>query len=226
MTTAEYEALTGITVTDEARVDALIGKTQATLEALLGYSLTDSGENFYNEIGKTSLECPCPNIDSDNLLPPDVPGDYEILSYRLYSYNHKDKYVAVDPFTVIRSVKLVKDGITLKTFEDSEYRVHYKNGFAKYLEMCDGCFCQTDCTNCVQLAVDAEWLEAPLDLQYVWADMVTFYNTENHDIKSETLGSHSYTRFDNTAPESLENNLVILAKYVGPNGSLYRSLTW
>ena len=228
MTLEEYETLTGTTVSasNQAVVEAQLNRVKAILETLLGYTLTpdDVLENLYNELGISPLECSCSSVDVDNLNP----ADEVEYAYRLYRYNHKDKYLFVDPFTEINKVKLVKDGVTIKVLDPDEYRVQYgRDGIGKYIEVCDGCFCVCDCDDCVQLAVDANWVfeTIPDDLLYVWADMVTFYADCKQDVRSESIGAHSYTKFDKTPPETIPTNKAVLVKYAGPWGSLTKTPT-
>lgn len=233
MTISEFEALTGTTVTNEALVTAQIARTQRMLEDMLGYTLDPemSEDNHYTEIGKTSLTCPCPDVDMENLQDPD-----EVVgAYRIFNYNRKEKLISIDPASAIHAVKLVKDGITFKTFEADEYRSHIKHGFIKYIEECENCCwctCIGDCY-CTQLAVDADWLwpdDLPSDLLDVWADLITWFSDPKSDIKSETLGSHSYTKFSGNQgqnflqvfPQDLSYNMKIIQKYVGANGSARR----
>lgn len=225
----QYESLTGITVPDSqvAVVTAQLDRVKAILETMLGYTLTpdDVLTNLYNELGISPVECSCSNVDVENLNPPD---EVE-FAYRLYRYNHKDKYLFVDPFSEINKVKLVKDDVTIKVLDPDEYRVQYgRDGIAKYIEVCDECFCTCECRDCIQLAVDANWLwqddlylpSIPNDLLFVWADMVTYYADCQSNIKSETIGAHSYTKFDDIAPETIPSNLAVLQRYAGPYGSI------
>ncbi len=220
----QYQELTGVTVptAKEALYEAQLLRVQAMLETLLGYTLTpaDVLTNLYNEEGISQQECSCSCVDTDNLNP----ADEVEYAYRLYRYNWKDKYLLTDPFTAVHKVKLVKDGVTVKVLDPSEYRVQYgRDNIAKYIEVCDSCYCTCDCTDCIQLAVDADWVwqdELPNDLLYVWADMVTYYVDCKQDVRSETIGAHSYTKFDNTAPELLPNNISVLERYAGAYGTV------
>jgi hypothetical protein len=78
------------------------------------------------------------------------------------------------------------------------------------------------------LAVDATWVwesgEIPNDLLDVWTEMVTYYSDKNRDLKSQTLGSHSYTRFDKESPQESAENKAILEKYVGSHGSINQEI--
>jgi hypothetical protein len=227
MDISTYQTLSGITVLDSqlARVTAAIARTQAILETMLGYSLDPviALQNQYNESGISSVEC-----DDDSALDPADPVE---TAYRIFPYNRHDKYLNIDPATSINKVKLIRNNITVLVIDD--YRVDYKNGLIKYLRQ-EKCFyrCYDECHN-VQLAVDAVWLggddyqlqDLPDDLLFVWSDMITFYADAKRNIRSETLATHSYTKFTNQPPEMLSHNMAVLNKYVGPNGSLNKTLT-
>ena len=229
----EYESLTGITVatSQEALITATITKTQSILESILGYTLDESKVdiNQYTELGKTPSECPSTcNINIDSLTPPDA----VIYAYRIFDYNRNDKYLAIDPCTEIHRVKLIIGNVTVKTLvEFEDYRIDKKNGVIKYLEKLDCCLCSSiDCCDNVQLAVDAEWVwqdedDIPLELKYIWTDMISSYSDCGDNIKSESLGPHSYTKFDNVKPEHKSENLLIIKKYSGPNGIINKTIT-
>lgn len=233
MTINEYQTITGTTVAtgDVTRVTATITKTQSILETLLGFTLTAASvnNNEYDEIGISPIDCPCPNVNVDTLQAPDA----VVYAYRMFSWNPKDKYIAIDPATAVHKIKLVKDGVTFRTLDPDQYRIDYKQGIVKFIERCDEwCFCQTLDCYCTQLAVDADWLwdgtpALPDDLAQVWAEMTTFYAVPDvkRKLKSETLGSHSYT-LTNTPPEKEDNNMAVIKKYAGPNGSARPALTW
>lgn len=234
MTINEYQTITGLTVSssDTDRVTAQLTRTQRILETLLGFTLDTAhvNDNQYNEIGKTATECPCPlNVDVDALDAPDA----VVKAYRTYYFNKNDGYIAIDPASAVHAVKLVKDGVTFRTLDPDEYRVEYINGFTKYVKRCeDFCFCVTPNCYCTQLAVDATWLwdgttsDIPDDLLQVWADMVTFYSDQKQNIKSQVLGSHSYTKFDKKPPQELDFNLAVIKNYAGPNGSVAQNPVW
>lgn len=230
MTLAEYQTLTGITVpaNQVAVITATLARATSMLETMLGYTLNPElrNTNFYNELGKTQNDCSCPPVDTETLLP----ADAVVNGYRLFDYNELDTYLWVDPYLTINKVKLVfikqgagTTGVTLKTFSVDQIRIHKGLGnLNKYLEKCNECFCSCDCTGCVQLAVDADWqfVTLPTDLQYVLVDMVGYYSNPKYKVKSESIDTHSYTLFDNTAPELEPNNLSVIKKYAGPNGSV------
>ncbi len=227
----KYQELAGVTVAEarQVLVTATIGRTQSILESMLGFTLTpeDVSDNQYAELGKTATDCPCPDtVDVDDLLDADAVD----FAYRLFNYNIKDKLLSIDPCTDVEAVKLVKDGITFYTLDSDDYIVHYKNGIAKYIELCDRCFsCAVSC-ECTQMAVDATWVwddadDIPNDLLYVWSDMVTYYSDPKLGVRKETLGPHSYTIDEVEVPEAIKTNLAVIKKYSGPNGSLHRVFT-
>lgn len=233
----KYEELTGFTVpsSKQARVTAQITRTQRILERLLGYTLKTSASgavgdvnyNEYAESGKTQTDCPCPD---DNLTLDDP--DSVTYAYRLFPHYKDDIYLRIDPATAIHKVKLVKDLVTYYTFETDEYRADYKNGLITAIEVIEDCWCKLavrECCNHMQLAVDATWgfTTIPDDLYQVWAEMVTWYSDPKNlqGIKSQVLGSHSYTKFDNNPPEMVSHNMDVLKLYAGPNGSLKRNIT-
>jgi hypothetical protein len=234
MTINEYQTITGTTVAsaDVTRVTAQITRAQRVLETLIGFTLDPAhvNDNQYDEIGKTAQECPCPlDLNVDDLDAPDA----VVKAYRTYIFNKRDGYIAIDPASTVHAVKLVKDGVTFRTLDPDEYRVEFVNGFTKYIKRCeDFCFCVTNDCYCTQLAVDATWLwdgttsDIPDDLLQIWAEMTTFYSDLKQNIKSQTLGSHSYTKFDKTPPEKLEHNLAVIKNYAGPNGSATQNPVW
>lgn len=213
---------------------AQISKAQLLLEEILGYTLDSDlvDLNEYEETGKLDDACPCVcgDVDEESL----EPADDVVFAYRMFSYRSCDKYFSIDPCTAVHAVKLVKNGVTYKTLEPEEYRPHLKRGLIKYLEQCAcWCSCKTEC-DCVQLAVDADWVwpadadgnsTVPADLLLLWADMVTYYSDLKRDIKRETLGPHTYEKFDRQKPEEMAVNMSIIQRYAGPNGTAYRSVT-
>ena len=235
MTISQYEAITGTTVAsgDSTRVTAEIARARRKLESLLGYTLdpTLRDTNLYFEAGKTSSEYSCPVVNDANLLPPDP----VITAYRLYGFNPKDPYLHVDPFTDVNAVKLVyirqgaaPNGITVKTF-DAKYVREYqgRTAWSKYLSEFDHHY-HFSCAHShqLQLAVDAVWQFAtiPDELLDVWADMVTHYSDESNNIKSESILTHSYTKFDTGTPEMRSENMRTISRFAGPHGSVSKQV--
>lgn len=215
MDSEKYTELTGITVnsSNEARINAAITRTQAILENLLGYTL-DEDQRDTNYLDGVTPE----------------------FAYRLFPYNKKDKYKHIDPATQIYTIKILKNGQVEDTLEDDEYSIVNDRGIVKYFVMHNlpcGCVEICYCTNPnYQFAVDAEYVFAsdaiPNDLLSIWADMVTYYADFKRDVKSETLGSHSYTKFGGQSlkPEEDVANRRIIARYAGPRGQAVRNNTY
>lgn len=228
MNLAEYQTLTGTTVSasQTALYTAQIARTQIILESMLGYSLSSPSTNFYNELGKTRYENPCSIVDTTNL----DPADAVVYAYRIYDYRESDPFFYVDPFTDLHKVKLIttvdpivgNNGVTVKTFKADEYRIQYSTPFnwAKYIHHTQR-YRRYECLDFTfQLAVDATWTSAvPTPLQYAWADMITYYAMgDKKNVKSETIGPHSYTLGNIDVPQELSANLKVIQQYAGPKG--------
>ena len=229
----KYEELMGITIPESKRTyfEAQIKRVQSKLETILGYTL--KAKHLYKELGKTQLECICPNIpESSSLLPPDeVKGIIKV-----FPYNYKDKFLHIDPFYDVYNVKLGKvlddkSFITYKTFEYFT-KQFMQQGIGNHIERCVNCLCDCDCKDCVQLIVDANWIDftdeesdIPDDLLYLWCDMVNYYADPTKDIKSESVDGHSWSRGDITAPEETLEGKLLLQRYAGPYGSITRMPT-
>lgn len=197
----KYQELTGITVaaSQVAFINAQINRTKNILEDLLGYSLS-------------------PTTGS---------------SIRIFPYHKHDNYLLIDPASSITTVRLIRGDEEIEVLElDDDYHIYEKNGYIKYLTRCYDdrwCICRDYCRSCAQLEVTGVWLwpedGIPEDLLYVWADMVTYNGDCKNNIKSETLGTHSYTKFSREDPLTETNNQAIILKYAGGNGSIIRNIT-
>lgn len=232
MNLEKYEALTGviIPVSKRAYYTAQIKRVQAKLETLLGYALEP--QNLYIELGKSQRECVCPDVpETSSLLPPD--GVRGII--KVFPYNYKDKFLHIDPFYDVYAVKLGKvlenrQFVTYKTFE-SFTKQYMQSGIGNHIEKCDTCFCDCDCKDCVQLIVDADWIDVtdeeqlPDDLLYLFCDMVDFYADKSRNIKSESVDGHSWSVGEVTAPEETKAALLLLKRYAGPYGSIIQMPT-
>lgn len=225
----KYEELTGKVIPEskQAYYEAQIKRATSKLETLLGYTFTS--EHLYTELGKTQQECICPSIpQSSELLPADEVEGY----YRVFPYHYADKFIFIDPFIEVYNVKLVrvledKSFITYKTFETIT-KQYMSQGIGKYIEKCSSCFCDCDCKDCVQLAVDADWVDLedlPDDIWYLWADMIDYYADPTKDIKSESVDGHSWSKGDIKSPEERDMTLLLLKRYAGPFGSITRMPT-
>jgi hypothetical protein len=242
----KYQTLTGETVAEDdvARYNAVIRRTTALLESALGYSLSPSQNLDKQELGKTQYEGLYPQypLSLDSLLPP----DRQEGEYRLFPYNEKDVYIKTDPYSNLYSVKLVQpiNDDEFVTYSDLT-NVTSKNArkFGKYIERQVSWFTwgwyswllqNLGQDNGLLIAVDADWLDCnclPQDLQYLWADMVSYYSSDNYsvsgNIKSESVNGHSWSISNagggkgvDLAPQESSNGLKVISQYVGPNGTL------
>jgi len=214
-----YQKLTG----KPANPIALL-KATSIAENMLGYTLSEMKrlDNQYEELGQSRFDCSCHGSDHDSVV------DEVEFAYRLFPYNSKDAYLKIDPATEINKIKLVRNGVTYKNLDKNDYLFEFKNGLVKYIAQCNvWCGCRDVC-DCVQLAVDANWMFdecMPTDLAMVLIEMADFYADPKKDIKRQTLGTHTYERFDNKLPEEKISNLSVLIKYAGPNGTLSPTIT-
>lgn len=227
----KYEQLTGKTVDDENKVEVLaqIRRAQSKLETMLGYSLNKNkaSDNQYEEKGKTMSDCAFDPLDGELSA-----ADEVIDSYRLFPYKDSDVYLLTDPFLKLNTVKLVfvqqgeePSGITVKTFDSHDVRVQKRNGFSYAIQKDERTWCLCRCKyGSVQLAVDAQWLSTdcmPDELAYLLADMVTYETDCEKNVKSETVGPHSKSYFENPNPSETDLNQKIIQKYAGPNGTAF-----
>lgn len=229
----KYEELMGIQIPEGKTVyyAAQIKRVQSKLETLLGFTFKSS--HIYNELGKTQVDCFCPDIpETSSLLPPDeVKGVIKV-----FPYNYKDKFLHIDPYYKVFNVKLGrvlddKSFITYKTFEAFTQKF-MAQGIGLFVERCETCFCDCNCKDCVQLIVDGDWIDLtdkesdiPDDLLYLWCDMINYYADPTKDIKSESVDGHSWSKGDIKPPEELLESKLILQKYAGPFGFITRMPT-
>jgi hypothetical protein len=238
-----FTNFTGITLSSSqsARFDSLVDLSGQKLEEMLGWPLDPTDwDDQYLEIGKTKDEWwNCLSVDTSNLDGPD-----EVIgATRLYTWNPADPYLFIDPAVTINALKLVKNGITYKTFYPNEYSLRLLNAretYGKYVQFSDalcrwfgpiwnrsgiseliGSQHRAD-GDYVQVAIDADWAfeELPGSLQEVWAEFINYQLDLKRDIKSESFTSHSYTR--NAHADPVEVYAGVITKYVGPNGTAYQ----
>lgn len=225
---ATFSKLTRVTLSSAEQTDFSTIEDTATkqLERLLGYPLDPSDwPNLYNETGKTQAECICPDVDNTLDSPDAVVG-----KYRLFNWYPTDLYVPIDPATAINRVKLIREDVTYKTFDEDEEEVAVKwqNGspkVTKYLDLRSCSYiwrkpCWRD-QDFHQIAVDATWAYTtlPSELEMALAKLIAdiYKGAGSDDILSESRGSHSYTKRDRqTAAEKYPE----LMEFAGPNGTL------
>jgi len=226
MDLTRYEQLTGKTVPEaqQPRYNAIIAMVQSKLETLLGWSFTP--QVLYQEKGISKQGCVCPDIP-ESLDPADeVQGIIKV-----FPYNAKDKFLLTDPFTEVYKVKLGRvlnhrEFITYKTF-DFVTKQYFSQEFGKYIEKCATCACECDCKDCITLIVDGDWINQdnlPLDLAYLFCEMVDYYVAPDKDIQSESVDGHSWSRTKESTVVYEDRDIVkkLLAKYAGPYGAIIR----
>lgn len=245
MTIAEYQTLTGTTVseTDTARVNAAIRKAETKLETLLGYSL--SKQTKWTELGKMQYSglVPFPSLPvSDTVLDNLLDADDQTGDIQLFNFDELDTHIRINPAKEVYKAKIVlpvneNEFITIYDLDNaapylnnamlvtaiSRYYTWYTWTWYNNLSLVD--------RRGLMLAVDAEYVNVcnaskyP-DLAYLLADMVTYYSDPSYslmgNIRSESIDSHSYSRaatgktVDSSAPEGQGTSRLIIEKYAGP----------
>jgi hypothetical protein len=235
---SDFTKLTGLSLSSSqsTRFDSVEELASETLEELLGWPLDPNDwKNQYLEIGKTKDESDCLSADTSDLDDPD-----EVVgATRLYRWNPVEPYLFIDPATTIHAIKLVRDGITYKTFDPKDYSLKLENGritYGRYIRMGRPLLSwmlalwpkpflvyeHSGDDDYAQIAIDADWAfeDLPSPLLKVEADLIAYELDLKRDIKSETFLSHSYSR--NARPDPVDAHMPTLAKYVGPNGTAVR----
>ncbi len=232
----EFEALTGMKLDDDQsdRYHSVASVAVAEMESLLGWPLIpDDWENQYLEIGKSTDDSSCPAVDADGFADEDPDEELDapdavVGKYRLFTLKKGDPFLFIDPATAIHAVKFIQDGVTRKSYESDEYIVRTQNGNPSVIRYLGIKKLMCACVRILadrQFAVDADWAyeTIPTELKKILADTIAGELDPKSDIKSESVISHSYTKFDRSAEK--EKQLVIIRKYAGPHGSVTRSLT-
>lgn len=251
MTIAEYQTLTGITVpeSDEVRMKAIIRRSEAKLEGLLGYSL--SKQKTWTELGKVQYDglVPFPSLPiGDDVIAQLSTASEQVGDIQLFRFDDRDTHLKINPAKEVYRAKLVlpvnqDEFITIAELEDVSPYLNeaglvtaLSRNFAWFNWTWWGSLTMANRSH-LMLAVDADYINLCdankySDLAYLLADMVTFYADPAYSlmgiIKSETIDTHSYTRastgstVDSTAPEGQPSAKLIIAKYAGP--AAYRKL--
>lgn len=245
MTIAEYQTLTGTTVSeaDTARVTAAIRKAETKLGTLLGYPL--SKQKTWTELGKVRYDglVPFPSLPvSDEVIDNLSAADEETGETQLFNLDELDTHIRINPAKEVYRAKIV-----LPVNEDEFITIHDMENAAPYLNSTGlvvaitryrtwytwtwwNSLLWTDRQK-LMLAVDAKYVNVcdaskyP-DLAYLLADMVTYYSDPSYslmgNIRSESIDSHSYSRAstgtspDSMAPEGQASSKMIIEKYAGP----------
>lgn len=245
MTIAEYQTLTGTTVStaDTARVTAAIRKSEAKLENLLGYPL--SKQKDWTEKGKVQYDglVPFPSLPvGDDVISNLTAADDQTGDIQLFGFDELDKHIRINPAKEIYRAKIV-----LPINEDEFITIADLQNGLPYLNSAGLVIAITKYNNWftwswwnsllwgeksnLQLAVDAEYVDVcdinkHKDLAYLLADMVTYYSDPSYsvlgNITQEAIDSHSFSRSslgtdpDSAAPEGRGSSKMIIARYAGP----------
>lgn len=245
MTIAEYQTLTGTTVStnDEARIKAIIRKAEAKLGSLLGYSL--SKKKNWTELGKVQYSglTPFPSLPiGDEVLNNLSTADDQNGTIQLFNLDELDKHLRINPAKEVYRVKVV-----LPVNEDEFITIYDLDNVTPYLNSAGlviavtryyswftweswSTLLSSDKSN-LMLAVDAEFVntcdvDKYPDLAYLLADMVTYYADPSYslmgNLRSESIDSHSYSRASTgTTPESMAphgqaDGKQTIERYAGP----------
>lgn len=251
MTIAEYQTLTGITVpeSDVTRVNAVIRRSQAKLEGLLGYPL--SKQKTWTELGKVQYSglVPFPSLPvSEDVLNNLAPPDDQTGDIQVFNFDELDKHIRINPAKEVYRAKVVipVNSEEFITIVDLDNALPYLNdtGLVVAITRYYNWFTWTwwdllsplDRSNML-LAVEAEYVDLCdvnkfQDLNYLLADMVTYYADPSYslmgNIVTESIDTHSYTRantgstLESRAPENQPSARMIIEKYSGP--AVFRKL--
>lgn len=245
MTIAEYQNLTGITVSDADinRIKAVIRRAETKLNGSLGYSL--SKQKTWTERGKVRYDglVPFPSLPvGDDVLNNLQPADDQTGDIQLFNFDELDKHIRINPAKEVYRAKIVLpiNQDEFITIYDLENATPYLNnvGLVTAITRYNSWFSWTwwnsllgtDKSN-LMLAIDADYIDIcstseHLDLAYLLTDMVSYYSDPNYsvmgNIRSESIDSHSYSRAstgstaDSAAPEGQASSKRIIEQYAGP----------
>lgn len=245
MTIAEYQNLTGITVsdTDVNRIKAIIRKAETKLEGSLGYSL--SKQKTWTELGKVQYDglIPFPSLPiSDDVLNNLGTADKQTGDIQLFNFDQLDKHIKINPAKEIYRAKIVipVNEDEFITICDLENGLPYLNSvglvtaITRYYDWFTWTWFNSlllSDKSSLMLAVDAEYVDLCdvsryADLAYLLADMVAYYSDPMYsvmgNVRSESIDSHSYSRSstgstpDQAAPQGQASAKLIIEKYAGP----------
>lgn len=245
MTIAEYQALTGTTVSDAdaPRVKAAIRRAELKLEGLLGYPL--SRKQNWTDLGRVSYNglIPFPSLPLNDVTrasafdAEDPEGEI-----RLFNLDWLDTNIRITPAREVYRVKVVLpvNESEFLTIEPLDHATPYLNdaNLAVAITRNNAWFTWPwwhslegyERSN-LMLAVDATYVnlcdgKRYPDLAFLLADMVSYYSDPSYsvmgNIRSESIDSHSYSRAstgkdaDSSAPEGQRSAMRIIEKYAGP----------
>lgn len=242
-----YQNLTGKTV-PEAMVPQYKAWGRRAIRALenkLGWQFTRS--EYINVLGCSPQGCNC-DVVAEKLRPAPVQRG----QYRVFSYDSKQPFVATDPFLKVHNVYICRvepegrfitsennDVVILKKIEKYAPR-YFSDDFGKFIQACDEMTvcqeaCDSGCTKCSAILVDADWLNytnMPDELGFMICDYMDWMangGVSNRGISSEKVDGHEVSYGNNwmqTEPYTNSNDLAIIQQYAGPYGMANRRLIW
>lgn len=209
----------------------------AALQNKLGWQLT--GETAISVLGISPSGCDC-DIDLNALEPaPALAGQY-----RVFNFSNKEPNVLVDPFTKVHNVYICKNEpegqyitsannevIILKRITNYTPR-YFMGDYGKYIQSCPemgACanMCQSDCSNCTSLLVDADWVafpNIPQDFLFLLCDYLDWLldgGVANAAITSESVDGHSVSYGNKQlffTPFDTPDAIAIIGDFAGPFG--------
>lgn len=213
------------------------------LEQKLGWPL-DGGSDVVEVLGVAKQGCTCTEFPIDILNlnnPPEKKG-----IYRLFPLDTRKPNLLTDPFKRLNHVYLARVDMTqngpngntgaviLQTYTDIT-PVFFMGNIGKYIKTChqmNACqqACNSNCTNCASVLVDADWMTiddlppALILLMCDYIDWVAEGGLANRWIKSESVDGHSvsYGAWITTAPYQHSSDAAIIRSFMGPYGSTNR----
>lgn len=243
-----YQKLTGkiIPPTQTEQYKAWAFRAVRELENKLGWSFKST--ETINVLGCTRGGCGCEcDIDVDKL--DDAPTQKG--SYRFFSFDAKQPFVHTDPFTKVHAVYLCRvepegkkittnnnEVVILKKIEKFAPR-YFNASFGKYIQACNEMsicqqMCETDCTDCAALLLDADWLDVdnvPDELLFLICDYIDWMASggqATRGIRSESVDGHSvsYRDWAQSVPYINQSDITIIQLFAGPYGMVDRKLIW
>lgn len=242
MTIDEYQAITGMTVSDAdiPRVKANIRRAEIKLEELLGYSL--SKQNKWTDLGRVRFDgfLPFPSLSNADGRDLDEPAE-QFGTIQLFNFDELDTHIRINPAKQVHRTSVVypvsrDEFITVADLNASPYLNNA--GLVVAVSRQPEWFTwgwwgalNIQHRKNLMLAVDADYVNVcdanryP-DLALLLADMVTYYSdpwfSVMGNIRSESIDSHSYSRAstgkdpDSSAPQGQPSARRTIQKYAGP----------
>lgn len=239
-----YERLTGRTLSPEQRAVYVPYAMRAVrmLESRLGWALDNPPEAEVAGMTKNGCDCSSAmNIEDA----PDAMG-----KYRYFPLDTRKPNIHIDPFKKVHNVYLCRvqsasdelgtvGGEAIILAKITNFTPIYFGTFGKYVKACremTACqqTCNSNCTNCASILVDADWMgidDLPDELLFLICDYIDWVANDGlatRAIKSESVDGHSvsYGSWITTAPYNHSNDTAIIKLYTGPYGAVNRKLIW